>query len=158
MLVVGGWPAPQAVPRAVARDRLWSWTCQVTTVPPGGSLGPSFFMPLNFKALFFGWNKSCCSYCVLNAKCTQVSTLLFFEIRRFAGSFFCLFHVIILLQLRQLRLRMKTPTCCFLLVLAWQDYLGRCTNSLSQIWVQSNFLCSKLSNLIAGNFSSLYRM
>lgn len=79
------------------------------------------------KLFFFGWNKSCCSFCVLNAKCTQVSTLLCFEIRRFAGSFFCLFHVIILLQLRQLRLRMKTPTHCFLLVLAWQDYLGRCT-------------------------------
>lgn len=118
-------------------------------------------MPLNLTAGFglkytaFGRlnarEKVRCFFCVPEDIATSVCAV--------AGCFFSdFFHRFILLQLQKLRLRPKNTLFASYSALARLfRKMHRVLYSLSQTWVQSNFFCSVLSNLIASNFSSFCR-
>lgn len=173
MFLLGSWPAHKAAPlpfpalSMVERGPAAAGKALVGSLLRDNTASrwfPHSFSPDAFKSYSWVWAEI---HRVWKAECTRESTLLFFVYQKtllhpyvqLQDVFFSdFFHRFILLQLQKLRLRPKNTLFASYSALARLfRKMHRVLYSLSQTWVQSNFFCSVLSNLIASNFSSFCR-
>lgn len=142
----------------------------MTTLPPGGFPCHSFSLPVHLKAALLAEINYVVFFCVVDAKCTQVSTFLSLHtiIDRYTHMcigrvVFCFFFWLFLYDystsVATIVTQTKNPTGLF----SFHSDLARLFRevrnalySLSQIWVRGCFFSSTLSHLIAINLSFFF--